>query len=206
MLVFVMPKLIVAIVAFMLTMSTAAIPAGPIPRKAPELSFFDSSGKAISLSSFRGKVVILEFLFIRSMHCVRVAQTLNKLGDELGARGLQPLGVAFSAPHSQADPATVNSFVQSYRLAFPVGYTEYESVERFLNRSENEILSIPQVVIVDRAGMIRAQSGVQPGDPKLEDGDFLRTLLDGLLNEGAPAPTPSKPASPPKSGKAGTTE
>lgn len=201
-----MPKVIAAIVVFTLIFSTAAVPAGPVPRKAPELSLYDSSGKAISLSSFKGKVVIMEFLFIRSMHCVRVAQTLNKLGDELGARGLQPLGVAFSAPHSQADPATVDNFAQSYRLAFPVGYTDKESVDRFLGRGENEILNIPQVVIVDRTGMIRAQSGAQPGDPKLEDGDSLRALLNGLLKEGAPAPTPSKPASPPKSGKAGTTE
>lgn len=199
-----MPKVIAAIVVFMLLFSTAAIPVGPIPRKAPELSFYDSSGKAISLSSFKGKVVIMEFLFIRSMHCVRVAQTLNKLGDELGARGLQPLGVAFSAPQSEADPATVDSFVQSYRLAFPVGYTEKESVDRFMGRSENEILSIPQVVIVDRTGVIRAQSGAHPGDPRLEDGAYLRTLLDGLLKEGAPAPTPARPASPSKSGKTGT--
>lgn len=144
----------------------------------------------------------MEFLFIRSMHCVRVAQTLNKLGDELGARGLQPLGVAFSAPHSQADPATVDNFAQSYRLAFPVGYTDKESVDRFLGRGENEILNIPQVVIVDRTGMIRAQSGAQPGDPKLEDGVFLRTLLDGLLKEAPPKNPPPKAVSLSKSGQA----
>lgn len=201
-----MPRFIAAIVVFMLLFSTAAIPSGPVPRKAPELSFYDSSGKAISLSSFKGKVVILEFFFIRSMHCVRVAQTLNKLGDELGARGLQPLGVAFSAPQSEADPATVGNFVQSYRLAFPVGYTEKESVDRFMSRSENEILSIPQVVIVDRTGVIRAQSGDHPGDPRLEDGAYLRTLLDGLLKEGSPQPSPARPASPSKSGKTGTSE
>ena len=201
-----MCKHITTVLTFVLAISIFAVSAGPIPRKAPELSFYDSSGKAISLSSFKGKVVALEFLFIRSMHCVRVAQTLNKLGDELGARGLQPLGVAFSAPHSQADPATVDNFVQSYRLAFPIGYADKESVDGFLGRGENEILNIPQVVIIDRTGMIRAQTGAQPGDPKLEDGDFLRALLDRLLKEGAPAPTPAKPASPPKSGKAGTAE
>lgn len=198
-----MPKLIATIVAFMLIMSASAVPAGPIPRKAPELSFYDSSGKAISLSSFNGKVVALEFIFIGSMHCVRVAQTLNKLNEELGARGFQPVAVAFSAPQAPADAATVDQFVQSYRLSFPVGYTDKGSVDRFLSRTKGDDLNIPQVVIIDRAGMIRAESGQRPGDPKLEDGDSLRTLLGSLLKENAPKTTPGKRASPPKSGVAG---
>ncbi len=41
------------------------------------------------------------------------------------------------------------------------------------------------MLVIDRAGMIRAQSGGKPGDPKLENEDSLRTLLDGLLKEGA---------------------
>jgi peroxiredoxin len=199
-----MQKLIAAIVAFILG-STLAVPSGPVPRKAPELSFYDSSGKAISLSNFKGKVVAMEFLFIGSMHCVRVAQTLNKLNDELSSRGFQALAVAFSAPHSEADAATVDNFVQSYRIAFPVGYTDKENVDRFLSRSKDDILNIPQVVIIDHAGMIRAQSGNRPGDPKLEDGGALRTLLNGLLNESPPKTPPAKPTSPRKSGKASST-
>lgn len=197
-----MQKLIAAIVAFILAVSTLAVPSAAVPRKAPEFSFYDSLGKAVSLSSFKGKVVALEFLFIGSMHCVRVAQTLNKLGEELGPRGFQPVAVAFSAPQSQADAATVDNFVQSYRLAFPVGYTDKDNVDRFLSRSKDDILNIPQVVIIDRAGMIRAQSGNRPGDPKLEDGDSLRTLLDGLLKESPPKTPPPKPASPSKTGQA----
>jgi peroxiredoxin len=194
-------KITAAIVAFMLAISPLAVPSGPVPRKAPELSFSDPSGKAISLSNFKGKVVAIEFFFVRSMHCVRVAQTLNKLNDELSSRGFQALAVAFSAPQAEADAATVDNFVQSYRLTFPVGYTGKGDVDGFLSRSKDDVLNIPQVVIIDRAGMIRAQSGNRPGDPKLEDGDSLRALLDGLLKESAPA----KPASPSKSGKASST-
>lgn len=43
-----------------------------------------------------------------------------------------------------------------------------------------------QMVIIDRAGVIRAQSGVRPGDPKLEDENARRVLIDGLLKEKAP--------------------
>lgn len=184
------------------TLTTLAVPLGPVPRKAPELSFFDPSGKAVALSHFKGKVVALEFFFIGSMHCVRVAQALNTLNEELGPRGFQPLAVAFSAPHSDADAGSLSNFVQSYRLSYPTGYTDRENVDRFLSREANDIINIPQVVIIDRAGMIRAQSGNRPGDPKLEDGDSLRVVLDGLLKENPPPDTaPAKPPSPSKKGQ-----
>jgi peroxiredoxin len=196
---FIMRKFISLTVLFILAVSIVAVPLGPVPRKAPELSFFDASAKAVALSSFKGKVVALEFFFIGSMHCVRVAQVLNKLNEELGSRGFQPLAVAFSVPRvpqSVADAATVDNFVQSYRLSFPVGYTDEGNVDRFMGRSAGDTINIPQVVIIDRAGMIRAQSGNRPGDPKLEDGDSLRALLDPLLKETPPAP--AKPAVPSK--------
>lgn len=191
-----MRKSILALLLLLLVQT--AVPLGPVPRKAPEFTFFGVSAKTISLSSFKGKVVALEFFFIRSMHCVRVAQILNKLNDDLGSRGFQAVAVAFSAPHSEADAATVNNFLQSYRLAFPVGYTGEESVDGFLSRSKGDVIMIPQVVIIDRAGMIRAQSGNQPGDPTLEDIDSLRRLIDGLLKE---APPPAELTVPPKGGQ-----
>lgn len=186
------------LVLLLLLLVRPVAPLGPVPRKAPELPFFDRSGKAISLSSFKGKVVALEFFFMGSLHCVRVAQTLNMLNDKLGSRGFQAVAVAFSAQHTTADAATVDIFEQSYRLAFPVGYTDQENVDRFLGRSKDDNVNIPQVVIIDRAGMIRAQSGNRPGDPKLEDGDSLRGLIDGLLKE---APPPTELTIPPKGGQ-----
>lgn len=181
-----MQKSISAIIIFILAACSLAVSAAPVPRRAPELSFYDRSGKAVSLSNFQGKVVALEFLFVRSMHCARVAQTLNKLNNDLRSRGFQSIGVAFSAPQSEADAATVDNFIQSLSLAYPVGYTDKENVDRFLDRGKYDVLNIPQVVIIDRAGVIRAQSGVRPGDPKLEDENSLRVLLDALLKETPP--------------------
>lgn len=179
-------SMLAIVIISILAACSVAVPAGPVPRKAPELFFYDRSGKAISLSSFKGKVVALEFLFVRSMHCARVAQTLNKLNGDLRSRGFQSVGVAFSAPQSVADAATVDGFIQSLRLAYPVGYADKENVDSFLDREKDEVLNIPQVVIIDRAGVIRAQSGVRPGDPKLEDENSLRVLLDALLKEAPP--------------------
>lgn len=42
--------------------------------------------------------------------------------------------------------------------------------------------SVPQVVVIDRKGNIRAQSPAQ-GDPNLQMETYMRDLLDTLLKE-----------------------
>ena len=59
-------------------------------------------------------------------------------------------------------------------------------------REPKETLNIPQAVVIDRAGVIRAQSGGKGGDPALENENSLRTLLEPLLAEKAPAGLRSK--------------
>jgi len=53
-------------------------------------------------------------------------------------------------------------------------------------------LNTPQVIVIDRAGMIRAQSGGKGGDPALENENSLRTLLDTLLKEEIPPLSPKR--------------
>jgi cytochrome oxidase Cu insertion factor (SCO1/SenC/PrrC family) len=71
------------------------VAAAPVPRQAPAFAFADADGKQAQLSSFKGKVVVVELLLARCPHCWRLAQTLDRLQRELGARGLQPIGIAF---------------------------------------------------------------------------------------------------------------
>ncbi len=127
---------------------------------------------------------MIEFLFLGSQHCLRVAITMNKLYSELGARGFQPVGVAFGP---NADAANTYLTAQTLKLAYPVGYTDSDSVDTYLSRGKDEVLNIPQVVVIDRAGMIRAQSGGRPGDPNLEQENPLRYLINALLKEAPPA-------------------
>jgi peroxiredoxin len=157
-----------------------ALPAPSLPRKSPDFSINEPGGKTTMLSAFKGRVVVIEFLFLGSQHCMRVALTMNKLYSELGARGLQPVGIAFGP---NADAANTYLVSQSFKLKFPFGYTNDKDVDTYLGRTGAEVLNIPQIVVIDRAGMIRAQSGGRPGDPKLENEDSLRSLLDTLLKE-----------------------
>jgi hypothetical protein len=70
-----------------------------------------------------------------------------------------------------------------FKLTFPVGYSSKEDVDRYLGRTRQEILSIPQVIVIDRSGTIRAASGGRGGDLTLEDESSLRNLIGKLLDE-----------------------
>jgi hypothetical protein len=101
----------------------------------------------------------------------------------------QAVGVVFDPPSPRPIDTNLGGQMVSYivdyfKLKYPVGYTTKEDVDSYLGRSGNEILNIPQVVVIDRAGMIRATSGGRGGDPALEDENSLRTLINCLLNEG----------------------
>jgi peroxiredoxin len=176
-----------------LVTSVFALPTVTAPRKSPEFTIADPSGKTMLLSGLKGKVVVMEFLFIKSEHCMRVATTLNKLNSELGPRGFQAVGIAFDPPNSPGNAGQLLPAVVDYfKLTYPLGYASKDDVDSYLGRSGNEILNIPQVVVIDRAGMIRATSGGRGGDPTLEDENSLRNLIEGLLKEGAPADTKKK--------------
>jgi peroxiredoxin len=179
------------VLLFLTMAASAAAPSGVIPRKSPEFTINEPSGKQVQLSSFKCKVVMIEFFFLKSPSCLNLARTMNKLNAELGGRGFQPIAIAFPAPQSDANGPLVGSMADYFKLTYPVGFTNKEDVDQYLSREEKELLRIPQVIIIDRAGMIRAQTGGYDGNVKLEDEAYLRALLDGLLNEGGSA-GPSK--------------
>jgi thiol-disulfide isomerase/thioredoxin len=165
-----------------------------VPRKSPELKFVGPSGKEALLSSFKGKVVVIEFLLTDCPRCLRVAQTINKLHSELAPRGFQPIGIAFD---NGINGPVVTNFVQYFKVTYPVGYTSSDKVDSYLGRSAMERLRVPQIVVIDRAGVIRAQSR-PAGESNLEDENYLRHLIDTLLRERAPTGNTKKTASPPK--------
>lgn len=172
-----------AFLGFTLAISTFSLPAAPAPRLSPDFSINDLSGKSTMLSSFKGKVIVMEFLFVKSQHCRQVARTLNTLQAELGPRGFQSIAIAFDAPNAAVTGGEMlNSMIDYLGLTYPVGYASRASVDSYLGRSGNEMLSIPQVVVIDRAGTIRATTG-GAANPGLEDANSLRTLVDPLLKE-----------------------
>ena len=179
-----MQKFIAGVVVLAIAGFALVAPAAPLPRQSPEFSIVEPGGETILLSSLKGKVVVMEFLFVRSQHCQRVAQTLNKLNHELSGQGLQAVGVVFDPPSGSTAGTQVVEFLKNYlHLTYPVGYASKEAVDAYLGRAPGQILNIPQLVVIDRSGAIRAATGGQGGNITLEDEGLLRGLLEQFLRE-----------------------
>src|SRR5215469_8486676 len=177
---------VVLVIIFLLVISVPGAQTASVPRKSPELTISVPLGKTTLLSSYKGKVVVMEFLFIASEHCMHFAQVLNKLNRELGPGGFQPVGIVFDPPKVPTSAEKViPSLVDYFKLTYPVGFASKTDVDTYLGRAGNELLPIPQVVVIDRSGVIRATTGGHT-NPKLEDETSLRALIDGLLKETAP--------------------
>ncbi len=184
----------IASLAILLALGFPAVAAPPVLRDSPEFTIVDPSGNATALSSFKGQVVVIEFLLIQCPSCLRVAQTINKLYGEMGGRGFRPIGIAFD--NGISEPA-VRSFVQLLKINYPVGYATSDQVDRYLGRAISIRFQVPQVVVIDRAGAIRAQSRPS-GEANLTDESYLRNLIRELLDEGVPPAKSEKSTVPPQ--------
>ena len=168
--------------AFGLVLQAAA----PVPRTAPEFKIHEPSGKDTLLSSQKGKVVVIQFLFTWCPHCQASAQWLSKMQAELGPKGLQVFGVAFNDEVQTKDMAanlkTTSEFLQYAK--FPVGLVSTkEPVLRFLGFSVMDAYGVPQLVVIDKKGVIRAQTTPRPSGTSVASESVMRDTVTKLLAE-----------------------
>ena len=180
-------KLVTCALLVGLALPALAIP--PVPRPAKDFTVVEPSGKQTKISSLKGKVVMIEFLFTTCPHCQNTSRVFTKLQKELGSKGLAVLGVAFN----DTNPQNTANFVQQFEVGYPVGTATQDAVLGILGISVMERWAVPQVMIIDRKGMVRAQSEVGTS-PQLSDETYLRKFLGDLLKEGATSTTGAKKA------------
>src|SRR5260370_15090595 len=113
--------------AILLTLGFPAIAAAPVPRQAPEITILDRLGEETALSSFKGQVVVIEFLLIRCGGCLRMAQTINKLHGEMAGRGFRPIGIVFD--DGVTEPV-VRDLVRLLKLNYIVGFPTADAEDR----------------------------------------------------------------------------
>jgi peroxiredoxin len=159
----------------------------PTPRKAPELTVIEPSGKQTLLSSFRGKVVALAFIFTTCPHCQAECGVLTKLHGELGSKGFQPLAVAFNDNAGML----IGSFMQTYHPSFPVGSAGRQTVMDYLQLDDKTPWVVPQMVLIDKKGMIVAQS-TPKGSEELQEENSLRKKITDLLGSTTSKAAPRK--------------
>lgn len=151
----------------LLALSGALWAQGPVPRPAPELKI-----GAAPVSNWRGRIVLLAFISTECLHCQRASGVFEQLLHEFAGK-LQVAEVAFN---QGADAA---AFTKRFGLSFPVSLSSSDAAHDFLGIERGARLGTPQVVVIDRSGVIRAQSE-RLGSPILQTHDYLRELLKAI--------------------------
>lgn len=137
-------------------------PAGPVA--APAFSLKALSGENVSLSDYKGKVVLLDFWATFCGPCVKAMPKLQKLHDEHAARGFAVLGLATD----EEGEKLVRPFMAKRKITYPIlldsGAWKAYGVK-----------TLPALFLIDRDGKIVKQYGGKT-DPKTIEQDIARLL------------------------------
>lgn len=151
----------------------------PVLRPSPEFKVRLIDGSQVTLSSFRGKVVALLFVFTTCPHCQHASEVFTRLAAEYGSRGFQPIDVAFNTMANMY----VRDFIKDHGVSYPVGYDTPENVMAYLGYSIMDRYVVPQIVWIDRKGNIRAQTPPMGNDDKMYQESYWRSMIETLTKE-----------------------
>ncbi len=112
--------------------------------KAPDFNLRDMNGKTVSLSSLKGKVILLNFWATWCPPCKGEMPSMNKLYNELKSKGFEVVAVS-----TDNGPSPVKEFLAKTHLDFTVLLDETKIVSR-----EYKVFSMPTTFLIDRNGFI----------------------------------------------------
>ena len=164
-----------------------------IPRRAAEFTVLLNSGEQVLLSSFKGKITVVEILLTTCPHCQRCSSVLQQIHNEMGGdKAFSILAAAINPNNISEARMVVPAYVAKLGLKFPVGFSPREQAYKFLQADLNAgPVYMPQLVFIDREMQIRAQyAGTDSFF--LDEEKNIKAKLQELI-AGTPAkPSPSK--------------
>ena len=114
---------------------------------APDFSLVDTQGKKVSLSQFKGKVVIIDFWATWCPPCRRGVPDLISLKKEFKNK-IAIIGISLDVDTKK----DVVPFIKNYGINYPVVYATNQVVQDYGN-----VEAIPTSFIIDRNGKIVKQ-------------------------------------------------
>lgn len=115
-----------------------------IGKKAPDSVLKDLTGKNASLSSFRGKVVLINFWATWCPPCRSEMPSLNKLYKEYRDKGLVVMAVS-----TDRNGSTVRDYLNKNPVDLPIFIDSDLKISRLF-----KVFSMPTTFLIDRNGII----------------------------------------------------
>jgi len=129
-----------------------SIDPGLVGTMAPDFTLLDASGRAVSLSSFRGQVVLLNFWATWCPPCVQETAWFVEFQREFSAAGFTVVGVSLD----EDGWVSVRPFLAEHQVNYPVVIGSEDLTNQY-----GHLGSLPATLTIDRTGRIAAiQSGV----------------------------------------------
>ena len=148
--------------------SSAAAPEPGIPGPAPQVELSSLDGQRLKLSSFRGRVVLLNFWATWCAPCRTEIPELNGLQHDLEASGLTVVGVSWD---DSADS------VREFQKEIPQDYTVLLGGEDVQDKFAG-IRSLPTTYIIDREGNVRQR--IIGARDRTQFEAALKPVIDGV--------------------------
>ncbi len=176
----------------------AAAATAAIGKPAPDFKLKDLAGKEVSLSSFKGKIVVLEWFnpgcpFVKRSHA---QGSLVDAAGRHGKSGVVWLAINSGAPGKQgADPAMNTEAAKSWSMAHPILRDESGAVGKAYGATNT-----PHMYVIDKAGVLVYAGAIDnspDGEGKSPTGGKLIRYVDAALEDlaaGRPVRTASTKA------------
>lgn len=140
---------------------------------APDLSGETIDDKQLAVSSFKGKVVVLNVWGSWCAPCRAEAPNFEKVYKDLKPKGVQFVGINVADPQARS----ARAFEEQYGVTYP---SLYDPSSKLMLRFEKGTLNpqaIPSTLVLDRDGKIAARSLAALSEEK------LRKMIDPVLAE-----------------------
>ena len=148
------------------------------PRELPDVGFSDGDGQSVKLSSFRGKVVLLNVWATWCPPCRKEMPTLDRLQAKLGGSRFEVVALSID----RSGPSVVRSFYDEIEItALRIYIDQSGEASSALN-----VYGIPATLLIDRAGR---ELGRKIGPAEWDSPEVIK-LIQGYLD--APAPIQSR--------------
>ena len=163
MLLFFLPPLATAIMAIMLYIPSAQGGGLSESQVAPNFSLPNLSGKIVSLSDFRGSIVLVDFWATWCIPCRKTLPELSALDKKYRGHGAVVLGLSVDNPDSFDNQYLIN-FIEKVGVTYPVLRADQPVIDTYLGKEQP---AIPTLFILDKTGRIAKIIEGQP-EGKLE--------------------------------------